>query len=394
VLQICKNNIVFARGANRQYESQFAVTGAKIGTQLQIRKPVKYAVRSGAALDAQDYVEEYALLTVDQQKHCDVQFTSVEMTMSLDDFTRRIAEPQAIKLANEIDKDGLAHYWEVANSIMSPDTTVDPDSHWFAYAQALAMLADESAPMDDRFYICLDQWEQARVINENKGLFQSSEQISAQYKKGMMGTSAGFEWSFDQNVATHTTGPRGGTPVTGAAGQTGSSLAVTGFTAAAANRLKKGDVFTITGVYAVNPLNLTSTGRLRQFTVTADVDSLAAGTATIPISPPIVVAPDARATVNAAPGAAAPLTFVGTANTPYKQNMAYHSTAFTMASVDLMMPYTGMASRVSDPDAGFSFRMWKSSDINSDAHPSRLDTLYGWAVPRPEWAVRVWSAMT
>jgi hypothetical protein len=74
--------------------------------------------------------------------------------------------------------------------------------------------------------------------------------------------------------------------------------------------------------------------------------------------------------------------------------MAYHSTAFTMASVDLMMPYTGMASRVSDPDAGFSFRMWKSSDINSDAHPSRLDTLYGWAVPRPEWAVRVWSPMT
>jgi hypothetical protein len=377
------------------YESQFAVTGAKIGTSLQIRKPVKYAVRTGAALDAQDYTEEYATLVVDSQRHCDVQFTSVEMTMSLDDFSRRIAEPQAIKLANEIDKDGLATYWQVANSILAPaEVSPTEDSYWYAYAQALAMLADEAAPMDDRFYICLDQWQQARVVNENKGLFQSSEQISAQYKKGMMGTSAGFEWSFDQNVAAHLTGPRGGTPVVGAAGQSGSSLAVTGFTAAVGNRLKRGDVFTIDGVYAVNPQSLVSTGHLRYFTVTADVNSLIDGSATIPISPPIIAPPDPRATVNALPEASAPLTFVGTADTYYKQNMAYHSTAFTLASVDLMMPYTGMASRVSDPDAGLSFRMWKSSDINSDAHPSRLDTLYGWAVPRPEWAVRIWSPMS
>jgi hypothetical protein len=400
LLQILKNNLIFASNVNRQYDSQFAVAGAKIGNTLSIRIPASFAVHDGATFTAQDYIEETVALVVDQQKHIDVQFTSVEMTLSLDDWSRRIGEPSGIKLANTVDQAGLARYWEVANSVMSPAPGATSNK-WFAYLKAGAILDQEGTPRDNMRMICLEPMEQAYVVDQNKGLFQSATQIRDQYEEGTMGLSAGFKWAMDQNVAVHLSGARGGAPVVGAAGQSGSSLAVTGFTAAAAPRLKRGDIFQITGVNAVNPQSGVSTGRLRDFTVTADVSSAADGSATIPLSPAIrlATATDPRGTVDVLPAGAAPLLFEvdGTAydaSTLYAQNIAYHQNAFTLAMVDLVQPASGTYARASDPDLGISIRVWKDSNINSDTHPCRADILYGWKTIRPQMACRVWSAMS
>lgn len=351
-----RNNLSFTSQCTREWQREFAQEGYKIGAQLMIRKTPKFVVQSGPGFVAQDYVEEFVPLVVDQQKHVDVEFGSVEMTLSLDDWNRRIGNPTAIQLANEVDTAGLATYWQVANSLLSPETG---DEKWHTYLQAGAFLDDEACPKDGQRFVVLDQWEDTAVVNANKGLFQSATQIQNQYEEGTMGLSAGLKWSMDQNVAVHLTGPRGGTPAVNAAGQTGSSLVTNGWTAAAALRLRKGDVFVIAGVYAVNPKSRLSTGRLRRFTVTANVSSDASGNATIPISPPIIIAPDPRQTVTAAPGAGALLTFVGTANTNYKQNIVAHKSAFTTAIVPLVMPTRGSAARASDPDLGLSIRVWK-----------------------------------
>lgn len=383
-----RNNLSFTAQADRTWQREFAQEGYKIGSQLQIRKTPKFVVQSGAGFVAQNYVEEYVTLVVDQQKHVDVEFGSVEMTLSLDDWNRRIGQPQAIQLANEVDTAGLATYWQVANALLSPDTVGDK---WYTYLKAAALLDDEATPMDGQRYACLDQWEEKAVVNENKGLFQSSTQIKNQYEEGTMGLSGGLSWSMDQNVATHTTGQRGGAPVVNGLNQTGSSLVTNAWTAAAANRLKKGDVFVVANVYAVNPKNRLSTGRLRRFTVTADVSSDASGNATIPISPAIVIASDARQNVTRAPTTGDVLSFLGDASTTYKQNLVAHKKAFTVAIVPLVMPTRGMAARASDPDIGVSMRVWKDSDIITDSHPARTDILFGWVCQRPEWAVRVWS---
>lgn len=386
-----RNNLSFTSQADRTWQKEFAQEGYKIGAQLQIRKTPKFVVQSGAGFVAQNYQEEYVTLVVDQQKHVDVEFGSVEMTLSLDDWNRRIGSPTAIQLANEVDTAGLATYWQVANALLSPDTAGDK---WYTYLKAAALLDDEATPMDGQRYAVLDQWEEKAIVNENKGLFQSSTQIKNQYEEGTMGMSAGLSWSMDQNVAVHTTGQRGGTPLVNGLNQTGSSLITNGWTAAAANRLKKGDVFVVAGVYAVNPKNRLSTGRLRRFTCTADVASDASGNATIPLSPAIILSPDARQSVNRAPTTADALSFLGDASTTYKQNIVAHKKAFTVAMVPLVMPTRGMAARASDPDIGMSIRVWKDSDIITDSHPARSDILYGWTSQRPEWAVRVWSRVT
>lgn len=383
-----KNNLAFTAQADRTWQREFAQEGYKIGAQLQIRKTPKFVVQSGAGFVAQNYIEEYVTLVVDQQKHVDVEFGSVEMTLSLDDWNNRIGKPQAIQLANEVDTAGLATYWQVANALLSPETAADK---WYTYLKAAAFLDDEATPADGQRFACLDQWEEKAVVNENKGLFQSSTEIKSQYESGNMGLSAGLAWSMDQNVATHTTGPRGGAPVVNGVNQTGSTLVTNAWTAGAGLRLKKGDVFVVANVYALNPKNRLSTGRLRRFTVTADVSSDASGNATIPLSPPIFLAPDPRQTVTRAPTTGDVLSFLGDPSTTYKQNIVAHKKAFTTAIVPLVMPTRGLAARASDPDIGVSMRVWKDSDIITDSHPARTDILFGWVCQRPEWAVRVWS---
>ena len=41
-LQLLENELPFSRSINRQYDSQFAQTGAKIGSSCRVRKPARF----------------------------------------------------------------------------------------------------------------------------------------------------------------------------------------------------------------------------------------------------------------------------------------------------------------------------------------------------------------
>jgi hypothetical protein len=251
-------------------------------------------------------------------------------------------------------------------------------------------MTHEAAPLDNRCAI-LDALSEVELIDAQKGLFQSASQIKEQYEKGRMGTAAGLDFSMSQNVPTHTVGPLGGTPLVNGASQTGASLVTDGWTAAAASRLKQGDVFTIANVYAVNPKTRQSTGQLRQFVVTADVSSDGSGNATIPISPSIVgpLSP-ALQTVNALPADNAAITVLGAASAVSPTNLVYHKDAFALVTVDLPLPKgMDMAARASSKQVGLSIRFVRGYDITNDKFISRLDVLYGWKCVRPELACRV-----
>lgn len=235
-----------------------------------------------------------------------------------------------------------------------------------------------------------------------KGLFQSSEKIKEQYESGTMGMSLGFTFKMDQNINIHTVGPLGGTPLVNGA-QTGTynaadtsasfNLVTDGWTAAAATRVNIGDVFTIAGVFAVNPQNRTSTGALQQFVVRATTASDGAGNATIPIFPIPVFSGAFQnvtsATNNIADNAA--LTFVGTAATAYPQNLSYHKNAFCLATVDLedVAQYGAFGARRNWK--GISLRLARQYRVGTDDVPARFDVLYGWKPFYPEIACRVWG---
>lgn len=385
-LRILKNELAFAKGVNRQYDSSFAQKGAKIGDTINIRKPNRFTIRSGAGLSVQDVTETSTPLQLSSQKGVDFTFTSKDLTLTIDEYSDRYLKPAIAAIANQIDYDGMSQYKNIANVVGTPGTT---PATFDVLAAAGQKLDEMAAPRDGQRYGCLNPAAQASIVTALKGLFQSSEQIKEQYEKGTMGMAAGFTWKMDQNVNVHTVGPLGGTPLVNGASQTGASLVTDGWTAAAAARLKQGDVFTIAGVFAVNPQNRQSTGALQQFVVTADTSSDGSGNATIPIYPAITTS-GAYQNVSAGPADNAAITVVGAASTVTPANLCYHKDAFVLGMADLQLPQgVDMAARASDSDAGLSIRIVRAYDINNDLFPCRLDVLYGWKPVYPELAVRM-----
>ena len=112
-LRILHQKLNFVGNIKRDYDDSFAKSGAKIGDSLKIRLPNQYTVRTGATLSAQDTSEFSTSLLVATQKGVDLNFTSVDLTMSLDDVSKRILDPAMSVLAANIEADALSMMLDV-----------------------------------------------------------------------------------------------------------------------------------------------------------------------------------------------------------------------------------------------------------------------------------------
>jgi hypothetical protein len=385
-LEILENNLVITRTVNRQYDDSFAKSGAKIGSTLRIRLPDRALVTDGAALQVQDDVEQNTSLTVSSQKHIGINFTTAELTMQLDDFAERVLKPRISQLAASIDADVANSFQSIFQSVGTPGTTPGTS---LVLLQAQQKLNEAAAVMSPR-YATVNPAANAALVEGMKGLFNPVSTISKQFKSGLMGEGIlGYEeLNMSQSIKQHTTGTRTGahTVTTTVATQGASTIAITG---TGSQIIRKGDVFTIASVFAVNPQTRESTGSLQQFVATADATA-AGGAYTVSVSPAIFTATQALATVDSFPQASAVVTFLGSASTQYPQNLIYHKDAITFATADLVMPQgVDMASR--QVHNGISMRIVRQYDINNDRMPCRIDVLYGFGVIRPQMAVRMWG---
>jgi hypothetical protein len=386
-LMAFKNKLGFTKGIDRQYSGEFAIKGAKIGNTITIRKPPRFTVNSGPTINIENVVEESTSLTLSNQKHVDFQFSSQDLTLTVDRFKERYLDQAVLALANQVDLDGLKTAAQnVYNAVGTPGTT--PNTA-LLFLQAQQKLNELACPQDNNRSFFINPACQANMVDALKGLFQSSTQIAEQYESGMMGVALGGKWYLAQNIDNSTTGPQGGTPLVNGGGQTGSSLSTKGWTSAAASRLSVGDVFTIANVNKVNPITKQSTGVLQQFVVTAAFSSDGSGNGSVSISPAITTSGPTQ-TVDVSPIDGAALTILGAASTLTANNILCHKNAFTLGSADLEMPGgVDFASVASDDESGLSLRIVRAYDINNDMFPCRIDVLYGWAALRPEWACRI-----
>ena len=385
-LEILENNLVITRNVNRQYDDSFAVEGAKIGSTLRIRLPDRALVTDGAALQVQDDNEQFTTLTVANQKHIGVNFTSAELTMQLDDFAERVLKPRISQLASSIDADVANAYKTVGNTVGTPGTT---PSTSLVLLQAQQKLNENAAVMSPR-YATVNPAANAGLVEGMKGLFNPTDTISKQFKNGMMGTGVlGFEEiNMSQSIKQFTTGTRGATGNSVSATVTADGAATIALTVASGVTIKAGDVFTVADCFAVNPQTRESTGSLFQFVSLTDVT--ASGTAVTVNVAPIYPATHALATVDVLPVSGKAVVFVGAASTQYAQNLVYHKDAITFATADLLLPQgVDMAARA--VHNGISLRVVRQYDINNDRLPCRIDVLYGFSTIRPQMACRLWG---
>lgn len=386
-LRLLENNLVLVGKVNRQYDDSFAVEGAKIGSTLRIRKPERVLVSDGATLVQNDITQQNTTLTVNSQKHIGFSLTSKEMTMSLQDYSDNVLKPRISQLAATIDADvARGILASIGNSVGTPGTTPATSAVLLAGQQRLS---ENAVAMDNRFAV-VNPAANAALVEGLKGLFNPTSTVARQFKSGLMGEGVlGYEdISMSQSIANFTTGTRtSGTVGTTISTQGQATIALAGL--GNAGTVKAGDVFTVAGVYAVNPQTRESTGSLFQFVAKADATADGAGAATVTIDP-IYTAAHAYATVDAFPQSGAAATFLGAASTGYAQNLILHKDAVTFATADLVLPKgVDAASRVQHN--GISLRAVRMFDIINDKMIGRIDVLYGYGVLRPEAAVRLWG---
>lgn len=389
-LRILENNLKLTMRISRQYDDKFGVSGAKIGNTLNIRKPARYVGGEGQDLSIEGITETSASLVLEKQFHVGLQFSAQDLALSIDDFNKRILAPAVATIANKVDYYMTEAYISVANYVGTPGTV---PTALLTYLQAGRNLDDEATPQDDMRTMAITPNMQINIVDQLKGLFQQSAALGKQYMTGKMGDAIGFEWIMDQNLRTHATGALGGTPLVNGADQTGSSLITDGWTAAAANRLKRGDVIEIADVNAVNPMNYQSIGRTRSFLVTADADSDASGNATVSIYPSMTTSGSGQ-TINAVAANNAAVTIFGHASTYASKSsptgLAFHRDFAAIGFADLPVPGgVDKGARVSDDQLGISIRMVRDYTIMNDQFICRLDVLCGKVVPYPELCSRV-----
>lgn len=401
-LMILENEMGWAKNLHRAHEDEFSnrVNGYKVGDTISIRRPADFTVRTGATLSPQDVIEGKTTLSIDQQIGVDFQFTSTELTLKIEDLSERVIKPAMSNLINYMHNDVLTQmYRGVYNWVGTPGQTVNSFND---FAEAPKRLDIMAVPTSDRTSVLSpsDHWG---LVGNQTSLYIQGPAGSA-YREGSLGNVGGVANYMSQLVPTHTVGPLGGTPLVNGATQNVSydtakntwtqSLITDGWTAAAASRVKAGDVFIMYAAGAsgarikmVNPKTKQVTDVDQQFVVTADGSSDGSGNLTLTISPPIITS-GPHQTVNVAPADNAGLTFTGTANTGYPQNMVFHKNTMALAMVPMEMPqaaYNGARQSYK----GMSVRVIPIYDGTNDISKWRLDVLYGRKLIDPRLAVRL-----
>lgn len=378
-LRVLHQKLNFVGSINRQYDDSFARSGAKIGDSLKIRMPNQYTVRTGKTIDVQDTVETSQTLTVATQKGVDVNFSSAELTMSLDDFSKRILDPAMAVLAANIESDAMSMYKDVYNAKWSPGSALTYND----VLDARVLLERGLAPVSDRT-ANLNPQDMVDLVKDTKTLFNHQGEIAKQYKEGFMGRAVGFDFMENTLWSSHTCGSEDGAYVVNTSTGITSGTATIAVTAGTGT-LAAGDVFTIAGVFSVHPETKVSTGVLQQFVVTA---AYAGGAGNVSVSPtPVTSGAKQNITISSA-GAGKSVVVAGTASGSDTTSLLYQKDAFTFATADLVMP-KGVDFAAREVYDGISLRIVRQYDVVNDNFPCRIDVLYGYKTLRPEWATRL-----
>lgn len=381
--RILHQKLNFVGSINRQYDSSFAQSGARIGDSLKVRLPNQYTVRTGATLTTQDTSETSTTLQVATQKGVDLTFSSAELTLSLDDFSARILEPAMAVLAANIEADALNMYKDVYQ--ISDEDGVAVSLKSFLYGRQ--KLNDSLAPQDNNRSAIISTDHSVKLVDALKGLFHDSAAIKEQYKEGIMGRTAGFDFYENTLLVPHTTGTAVKTTtytVNGAVTANGSTSMVVA--SAGSTTFKQGDIITVAGCFRVHPETKVSTGVLQQFVVTADY---AGGAGTVSFAPAIYTSGGRQNVVAAGLANGSAIVKVGAAaSETLTPSMVYHRDAFTFATADLVLP-KGVDFAAREVMDGISMRTVRQYTISNDSYPCRIDVLYGYKTIRPELACRI-----
>jgi hypothetical protein len=389
MLRQTKNNLQYVKNVGGQEFASMFVEAPKKGSSFTIRKSTRFVGRTGETFSAEDYKEREVSMTVGDTIGLDLEFTNRQLMLEMDQISERVVKPAAATLASLIDTTYLLKAINATYQQVGTPGTVPTALK--TYNQARAKMSWMSCPNDGHTMLITPDM-QVEAVDAGKSFFGSH--ADDHYETGLLGKHSGAKVYEVQNLPTHTNGQRGGTPLMNGATASGATSIVTdGWTASAANRVKEGDVFQITGVYAVNPWTRQSTGQLQDFVATADAASDGSGNATISISPAIITTGPFQ-NVSALPADNAPLIFTsaGAGSLAYPVGLRFHKDAFLFGTLNQpTVRGKEFCKVVTDPQTGLTIRYIRDWDTEANKQLDRFDVVPAFGKAFTEFACRIAS---
>jgi len=403
-VRILDNELVMANRVYRSYEEEFEkkVNGYDVGDTITIRKPNQFTVRSVITASVQDETEGKLTMVANNIRGVDFSFTSQQLTLNISELAERVIKPAMVQLANAVDAAVMAEFFRIPNWVGQPATGAEaPIDSFVKFARGTERLDQYACPQDDRSAVLSPESNWALAGSQTALFLQSVGQPA--YRTGEIGTIGGVKTYMSQGVPTFTAG----TGADAAAQIDGAGQSVTyatvkdtesvpgtqvlnlkGFGASVLT-IPKGTVFTIAGVFAVNPVTKAVLPFLQHFTVLVDANSVVTtGLAAVTITPAIISAAGAFQSVSAAPADSANVVIAGGASVAYRQNMIFHKNAFALAMVPLTKP-AGAVTVARESYKGLSVRLIPYYDGLTDVSNWRCDVLFAVKTVDPRLAVRV-----
>lgn len=400
------NYLNFAKVANRNLEADFKTLKYATGQTINYRLEERFLGGYGATATEEAVVQVIRPLTINTQFHSMVSFNGMELTFDRardQPYLDMMLKPRAKKLANNVESFICAQNFQPAiyQTTGTPGVAIDQDTVF----NTDAYMTELGIPEDGNRYWANSPSVSATLTSALYNVFNMTVNRGA-LMDGFIGHLSGFDF-FKTNFLKRQIsglGQAGGSPPTGfkLAGTitngpitTGNSFQLTGLVASDVV-FRKGDKIQFAesaGVYMVNPLATLSQAagyaplsQTAQFVVTEDVTSSGGGTATVTVSPSIVIS-GARQNISGAIPNGAQLLLADDHN----ESIAFHNQAIVFAAPPITELKGGVEVVTTYSDL-YKMAMTYSlgADIRNYVQLDRLDIIAGVAI-NPEFAVCVMS---
>lgn len=407
MLLLVKNELVMGKLVSKQFLPD--VTDEN-GLKIFVKRPPRFIQTTGATFQPQNNTSGRTEVEVTNYRGVHLNITDLQYVQSMNSLLMsETMKSAASTLAQGVDtflQTQLQKFpsWVNAPGASATDEALATPQEFIPVATRLGNLA---VPGSDRHAV-FSLEDSAGIQGSLIDKYMSGVAQTA-LEKGripMLSSIKGYETQNTQIITTGTRTTAAAAQVDGATENVNyrtakdtvnfsSVLSMKGLTNG--HTIKAGEVFTIAGVFAVNPRQTSSDATgirtmtyLQQFTVVSDV-TVSGTTADVTVSPAIIVPftdvggvsteikweNTAFATVSAAPADSANITWVGNPSATFTQRAAWHKSAIQLVGARLIQPFNGICAFATDPESGLSIRYWRGSDFSTATHGHRWDMIYG-----------------
>ena len=369
---------IFNTSWEKDYEKTFAV-----GTTITVKFPQQFTIRDGLGYNPQGINRISTTISLDQPFGIDFQWDDYEAAVKAErseqEIKEQYLEPAGVQLSQEIDS-RAALFAKNNTSQLVGTLGVDPTSVVYL-DQARQRLLQKAAPPDPKRAALISSSMQVQSINNPvTSLFHPADEIDEAFKEGTLGKLKGFRVFEEQSLYQHTAGTWASAVTVTGAGQSGSSLVITGTNG---DTINQGDKFSIANVNMVNPRTRRIPGpkTAQTFTATANF-TLTGGNDTITVLPAIFGPGSQYQNVDALPANGAALTLFPGTTSPNGAvgtvGLALTKYAFAIVGMRFYLPKAVEArSQAEDKLTGIPVRFVKAWDPVHSMQIHRFDTVCG-----------------